>query len=44
MEPRNEAVLVQAVWLTNDQRYDKNATEPSNDPEYCAKNTDIINY
>jgi len=39
MEPRNEA-----VWLTNDQRYDKNATEPSNDPEYYVKSTDIINY
>jgi hypothetical protein len=39
MEPRNEA-----VWRTNDQRYDKNATEPSNDPEYYVKSTDIINY
>ena len=39
MEPRNEA-----VWLTNDQRYDKNATEPSNNPEYYVKSTDIINY
>jgi hypothetical protein len=39
MEPRNEA-----VWLTNDQRYDTNATEPSNESSYSVEAADIINY
>jgi hypothetical protein len=39
MEPRNEA-----VWLTNDQRYDTNATEPSIESSYSVQAPDIINY
>jgi hypothetical protein len=38
MEPRNEAVR-----LTNDQRYDTNATEPSNEDSYSVQSSDIIN-
>ncbi len=38
MEPRYEA-----VWLTNDQRYDTNATESSNESSYSVQAADIIN-